>query len=87
METIIRFGLIAAAGLLVFLVIRIFSTPLRWAFKLLINALSGFVGLFVLNYLGGFIGIELGVNWINAIAVGALGVPGVVLLLLLKYFF
>ena len=45
----------------------------------------GFVILFVVNWLGGFVGVSLGVNWINALVAGILGVPGVVLLLLVKY--
>ena len=77
---------LAAVGVgLIVLLVKILGTPLRWAFKLLINALMGFIGLFIINFLGGFIGISLGVNLINAIVVGVLGFPGVVLLLLIKY--
>lgn len=87
MQTMVSIGLIGAAAVMLFFVIRLFATPLRWAVKLLLNAVSGFIALFALNYLGGFWGIELGVNWLNAIVVGVLGLPGVVLLILLKYFF
>ena len=47
----------------------------------------GFVILFVVNWLGAFIGLSLGVNWINALVAGILGVPGVVLLIVIKYLF
>ena len=53
--------------------------------KLLINTLVGFAALWVLNFFGDFIGISLGLNWINALVVGVFGFPGVVLLLVLKY--
>ena len=77
---------LAAVGiLLMLLLIRIVKTPIRWAFKLLINALMGFAALFVLNFFGAWVGLELGVNWINAIVIGVLGFPGVILLLLVKY--
>lgn len=85
MEMITTALLIVAGVLLLILFIKLFSTPLRWALKLLLNALTGFIALFVLNFLGGFIGLSLGVNWFNAIVIGVLGVPGVALLLLLKY--
>lgn len=77
---------IAGTGLLV-LLFRVFKTPLKWVLKLLLNTLFGFLGLLILNFLGGFIGLSLGVNWFNAIVVGVLGVPGIVLLLLVKYLF
>ena len=57
-----------------------------FVFKMLINALVGFAVLFLLNFAGEFVGLSLGINWINAVVVGVLGAPGVVLLLLLKYF-
>ena len=74
-----------ATGLLSIL-FKLLKKPLGLAFKLLLNALSGFVFLFIFNILGSFFKISLGLNWLNAIVAGVLGIPGVVLLLLLKYF-
>ncbi len=74
----------AALGML-WLLFKLLKRPIKWALKLLLNALIGFVGLLILNFLGSFIGISLGVNWFNAIITGVLGVPGVILLLLIKY--
>lgn len=71
--------------LLIWLLFKILKTPLKWAWKLLLNALSGFVALFVLNLLGGLVGLSLDVTWLNAIVVGILGLPGVLLLLIVKY--
>ena len=76
--------IVMGIGLIV-LIIKIFGTPLRWLLKLALNTVIGFAALFLLNFFGGFIGIGLGINWLNAIVVGLLGVPGVVLLLLLQY--
>ena len=73
-------------GILLFLLlIRLLTKPIKWALKLLLNALIGFAGLALLNLLGGQIGLSLPLNWFNAIITGLLGIPGVVLLLLLKY--
>lgn len=87
MEIFITIGLIAAAIFLVLILVRLLSLPLRWAFKLLLNAAVGFVFLFVFNFMGSYVGITLGINWLNALVAGALGIPGVILLLLLKLFF
>ena len=73
--------------LLLWLIIKLFSTPIKWALKLLLNALLGFVMLFVFNFLGGFIGLELTVGWLSAIVAGILGIPGIILLLLIENFF
>lgn len=79
----IGIGIIALIA--VVLVLKLLSAPIRIAMKLLINGLAGFVVLFLLNFAGEWVGISLGINWVNAIVVGVLGAPGVVLLLLLKY--
>ena len=71
--------------LLLFLLGKLFKTSLRWALKLLFNALIGFAGLLLLNFIGAPIGIGLKLNWFNAIVTGVLGVPGVILLLLIRY--
>lgn len=81
-------GIIYAAVLvlLVWLLIEIFATPLKWALKLFLNAIAGFVILFVFNYLGSYIGLSLSVGWISAIVTGVLGIPGIILLLLIENF-
>ncbi|HHU23352.1 MAG TPA: pro-sigmaK processing inhibitor BofA [Clostridiales bacterium] len=85
MTFIITILLIASALGLLSLLFKILKTPIKLALKLLVNAIVGFLSLVVVNLLGSFIGISLGVNWLNAIIVGLLGLPGVILLLLLKY--
>ena len=68
-------------------VIQLFSTPLRLALKVLLNTLLGFAALFLLNLASGVTGFTLGLNLLNALIVGILGVPGLVLLALLKLVF
>ena len=82
METI---AIILIAVLAVFLILKLLTAPIRFAGKMLINALVGFVVLFLLNFAGSLVGLSLGINWFNALVVGIFGAPGVVLLLLLKY--
>ena len=82
METI---AIIVIAVIAVFLILKLLTAPIRFAAKMLINALVCFVVLFLLNFVGGIVGLSLGINWFNALVVGIFGAPGVVLLLLLKY--
>lgn len=78
-------GIVVVAVIAIVLVLKLLSAPIRLAGKLLINALVGFAVLFLLNFAEGLTGLSLGINWFNAIIVGFLGAPGVVLLLLIKY--
>lgn len=87
METISSLFILAAVAVGVILLLKILSAPIRLAFKLLINAGVGFLILFVVNFFGEFVGFTLGVNFLNALVAGVLGVPGVILLILIKLFF
>lgn len=71
--------------LLIYAVTRMLYTPLRWALTLLINGLLGGAALWVLNWIGGLFGFSLPLNPATALIVGVLGIPGLVLVLLLKY--
>ncbi len=71
----------------VILMVRLLFKPIKWAFKLLINAAIGFVLLFVVNFLGAFIGIEIAITWITALIAGIFGIPGVIAMLLFQLFF
>jgi inhibitor of the pro-sigma K processing machinery len=83
----ITVGAVVVCILLVVLLFKILKTPLKWALKLLLNAASGFIALVVLNFFGAIVGLTLPINLINCLVTGILGLPGVVLLLLLKYLF
>ncbi|NLW64625.1 MAG: pro-sigmaK processing inhibitor BofA [Clostridiales bacterium] len=78
---------IVIAFIFLILLIKLIKTPLRWALKLLINAISGVIILFLTNVLGGLIGFSLDITWLNAIVAGLLGFPGILLLLAIKYLF
>ncbi|HZJ76512.1 MAG TPA: pro-sigmaK processing inhibitor BofA family protein [Oscillospiraceae bacterium] len=75
-----------AIGLILLYVIGwILLIPLKWVVKLIWNGILGGLMLFVINLIGGMWGINLTINPLSAIVVGMLGIPGVILLLLLKY--
>ena len=87
METLSSILMAAAVIAVIILLLKIIAAPMKLAFKLLLNALFGFIILFVFNFFGDFVGFTLGINWVNALITGCLGVPGVILLILIKLFF
>ncbi len=80
-----QLGMLAIGVLLLVVVIRLLLKPLRCLGKLVLHIVFGFIALFVFNFLGGFFGLALGISWLNAIIAGILGVPGIILLLIVKY--
>ncbi len=80
-------GAVVICILLVVLLFKILKTPLKWALKLLLNAVGGFISLVILNFFGAIFGLSLTINLVNCLVAGILGLPGVVLLVLLKYVF
>ena len=78
-------AIIIIIAILVLVVFTILRKPMKIVFKLILNTVIGFFALLAINYLGAFIGVTVAVNWINAVIVGVLGVPGVALILLLKW--
>ncbi len=82
-----NYGLIGIAVLAVLAVlfIMLLKAPIKLALKLLVNAVVGFAILIVFNFLGGFIGVNVAINWLNAIVVGILGLPGLALILVLQW--
>lgn len=73
---------------IIFLLIfgKIFLLPVKKIFKLVINTGLGALAIFIINTIGTSFGFHIGLNIINALIVGILGIPGAVLLILLKIF-
>jgi inhibitor of the pro-sigma K processing machinery len=65
--------------------VRLFSAPLKLALRVLLNAALGFLAMWLLNLTTGFTGLSLGLNLFNGLVVGVLGVPGFVLLVLVRW--
>ncbi|MDP2859849.1 MAG: pro-sigmaK processing inhibitor BofA family protein [Bacillota bacterium] len=73
--------------LLIYVLIRLLFTPMRYALFVLYHAVVGGLILFCINIPGAFVGIHLPLNPISAICAGYLGVPGVILLFALQRVF
>ncbi len=74
-----------ALVVLALVAVFIFTKPIRLLLKLAINTAVGFVALILINKFGADFGIALGVNWVNAIVTGVFGVPGVAVLIALRW--
>ncbi len=83
METILVY-ILAVLG--VCLIAKVLSAPIKLIFKILANALIGGLALIVINWIGGFFSFHIDLNFFSALITGALGVPGIIILLILKMF-
>lgn len=76
-----------AFGLLIlYAAARLLAPPVKFAARLLVHTLVGAALLFAFNLAGSFVGVRIPLNPITALLTGALGIPGLALLLALKYF-
>ncbi|WP_246566031.1 pro-sigmaK processing inhibitor BofA family protein [Tissierella simiarum] len=69
---------------LLYIIGMILVIPIKVIMKLVINGIIGGVLLFIFNLVGGLFGLGIALNPLNAIIVGFLGIPGVILLLVLQ---
>ena len=74
-------------ALIVFVLAGICLKPIKTVLKLMLNCVLGGLLLLVINSFGSNLGINIGVNPLTSVAVGLLGVPGVIGLLILQIFF
>lgn len=65
---------------------KVFVLPLTKILKLVINSLLGAVFIYLINLVGTAFEFHIGLNLVTAIFVGILGIPGAILLILLKLF-
>jgi len=71
--------------IILYIVGRVLFVPLKIVFRLIINGLVGGLFLWIMNIVGGVFGLYIAINPITALVAGLLGIPGIVLLFVLKY--
>ena len=87
METLAIIFLLVAALMSAVVLFKIAAAPIKLIFKLMLNALSGFMLLLIANLISGFFDFSIPVNLINCTITGVFGIPGVAFLVLLKILF
>ena len=65
---------------------KYFSFPLRKIIKLVGNSVIGAIIIFLINLVGTSFNFHIGFSIVNSVIVGILGIPGAILLVLLKVF-
>lgn len=73
------------AGFILLLIFgKLLVLPVKVLVRLLLNGLAGAVTLFLVNLVGGMFGLHLEITALNALLAGFFGVPGVIVMLLLR---
>ena len=68
----------------IFIVGKIFILPLKTILKFILNSVVGGIIIFIVNLIGGFWDFHIGLNILTSIIVGILGVPGTILVIMIK---
>ena len=63
---------------------KVFIVPIKTILKLVINSVLGGVVIFLINFIGTYFNFHIGLNLVTSIFVGLLGIPGAVVVVLLK---
>ncbi len=70
---------------ILFIVLKLLALPMKLIIKLVINGLVGALIIFLVNLIGANFGFTIDLNWITALIVGILGVPGVIIVAILQF--
>ena len=85
MEIVSTAALIVGCAIALYVLVKILTAPIKWIFKLLLNAVTGFLLLFLVNYFGASLGVYLEPTLVNCLVSGFIGIPGVLILLAIHY--
>ena len=80
------FNIITYLACIIFLCIfgRLFIVPIKKILKLVFNSILGGIVIYIINIIGANFGFHIGLNIVNSIVIGILGLPGVVCLIIIK---
>ena len=70
--------------LFLFIFGKIFIVPMKIIMKLIINSLLGAITIWIINLIGAFFNFHIGLNLITSIFVGILGIPGAIVIIIIK---
>ena len=85
METMAIIFLFIAAIMSAIVVFKIAAAPIKLIFKLMLNAISGFLLLLIANLISGFFDFSIPINLLSCMVSGVFGIPGVALLILISF--
>lgn len=77
--------IVAGCALAIFIIGKIFLFPIKKIIKLVFNTIIGGVIIYIINLIGASFRFHIGLNIITSLIVGILGIPGAILLIILKF--
>lgn len=80
-----QIALILVALFAIVLLLRLITAPIRLGYKILINLAAGYALLFLFNLLASLAGFVIDLNLISAALVGLFGLPGLAMLLVMRF--
>ncbi|MBO5349545.1 MAG: pro-sigmaK processing inhibitor BofA family protein [Clostridia bacterium] len=83
-----NYAFLVYIGCIIMIIIigKIFIVPFKKIFKLIFNSIMGGVLIYIINIIGSNFNFHIGINWGTILCSGILGIPGVILIVLLKLF-
>ncbi len=76
-----------ALGILIVLILSgVCMKPIKTLIKFVLNSVLGILLMAVINFIGSFFGIHIGINPFTAVVVAVLGIPGVIAILIGQIF-
>ncbi len=82
-------GLIILAWIIGVLIVFAFGKamllPLKIILRLVINGILGGIAIIIINLIGAPLGFTISLNLFSALVAGILGLPGIILLVILKF--
>lgn len=75
---------ILACAIGILIIGKIFLFPIKQIMKLVLNTIIGAIIIYVINLVGANFGFSIGLNIFTSIFVGILGIPGAIVLIILK---
>ena len=70
--------------ILIFIVGKIFIWPIKSILRLILNSIFGGILIYIINLIGANFNFHIGLNFLTSLIVGFLGMPGAILLIILK---
>ena len=80
-------NIIAFTACIFFLFIfgKLFIVPIKTILKLVLNSFLGAFLIYIINLIGVMWGFHIGINIITSIFVGMLGIPGAIVIVIIKF--
>lgn len=63
---------------------KVFIVPIKTILKLVLNSVLGGLVIFLINFIGSFLNFHIGLNLITSIFIGILGIPGAIVIVVIK---